>query len=68
MLQGKKSSFSLNPLKIIVWIFEIFFQNQDEKEQTPETKSSALTQERAKTVDEKDDKTGYEVVIRVITT
>lgn len=31
-------------------------------------KTSALTQERAKTVDEKWDKTWYEVIIRIITT
>jgi hypothetical protein len=29
--------------------------------------TSALTQERAKTVDEKADKTGYEVIIRIVT-
>jgi len=43
------------------------FSTQEDKTQTKEeNETSALTQERAKTVDEKADKTGYEVVIRVI--
>ena len=68
MLQGKKKFFTLNPIKIIGWFFEIFFTSSDENNKTPESSNSALTQERAKTVDEKDDKTWYQVVIRVIAT
>jgi len=68
MLQGKKHFFTLNPIKILVWFFHIFFTNTDEDTKGSENSNSALTQERAKTVDEKDDKTWYEVVVRVITT
>ena len=69
MMHSKTSHFTLNPLKIIVWVFNIFFSSSEETPQTPEGKdSSALTQERAKTVDEKDDKVWYQVIIRLITT
>ncbi len=68
ILNWKKTYFSLNPLKILAWLLKIFLSNNDEKEQKQENNSSALTQERAKTVDEKADKTGYETIIRIITT
>ena len=68
MLQGKKKFITLNPLKILGWLFEIFFTSSEDSSKTPDNSNSALTQERAKTVDEKDDKTGYQVVIRIITT
>ncbi|MCH8518987.1 type IV secretion system DNA-binding domain-containing protein [Candidatus Gracilibacteria bacterium] len=68
MLQGKKHFFTLNPLKILIGFFDIFFTSNDDSQKSPESSSSALTQDRAKTVDEKDDKTGYQVVIRIITT
>lgn len=68
MMHSKSSHFSLNPLTILIAIFEIFFTKQEENQNTQENNSSALTQERAKTVDEKDDKTWYEVLIRIITT
>jgi len=68
MMQGKKSYFSLNPLHMLGVFFDIFFTSQGEKETPHENTSSALTQERAKTVDEKGDKTGYEAVIRIIAT
>lgn len=68
MIQGKKSHFTLNPFKFLLSLFEIFFTNSEDGEKNPQSSNSALTQERAKTVDEKDDKTWYEVIIRVITT
>lgn len=68
MIQAKSSSFTLNPLKIFVGFINIFLQSWDEDKSPSESNSSALTQERAKTVDEKDDKTWYQVIIRVITT
>gem|GEM_PF-3277706 len=64
---------SLNPfkflLKIFSWGFALFTSNGEDKESPKgeENRTSALTQERAKTVDEKADKTGYEVIIRIIT-
>lgn len=64
----KEAFFSLNPLKMIVWFITIFF-NQDEQKQEPsKNKTSALTQERAKIVDEKAEKIWYSTIIRVITT
>ena len=69
MMHSKSSHFTLNPLRIIVWFFHLFFENKDETPQNPDNNnSSALTQERAKTVDEKDDKAWYQVIIRIITT
>lgn len=68
MMHSKASHFSLNPFKILVWIFNIFFSQDEEKPNTQDTSSSALTQDRAKTVDEKWDKTWYKVIIRVIAT
>lgn len=68
MMHSKSSNFSLNPLKILLGFIEIFISKNEEKSPQNENNSSALTQERAKIVDEKDDKTGYEVVIRIITT
>lgn len=68
MMHAKSSHFTLNPFKILLAFFEMFFQKSDDSNQNENNNSSALTQERAKTVDEKDDKTGYQVVIRIITT
>lgn len=69
IMEGKKPSlFTLNPLKLIVWFIQVFL-NSDENHQEPHKgQTSALTQERAKIVDEKAEKTGYETIIRVITT
>lgn len=66
IMNWKKTFFTLNPLKIIINLIWLLFTNWEEKEQKPDNNSSALTQERAKTVDEKWDKTGYETIIRVI--
>lgn len=69
IMEWKKARFSLNPMKVIIALFEIFVVNSDEQKDTsPQNKTSALTQERAKTVDEKAEKTGYETIIRIITT
>lgn len=68
ILKWKKAWISLNPIKWILWMAELFFSSNDDDKSSPEWETSALTQERSKTVDEKWDKTGFEVVIRVITT
>lgn len=69
IMEWKKASLiSFNPLTIIVWIINVFVWSTDKKEEAPKSTTSALTQERAKTVDEKAEKTWYEVIIRVITT
>ncbi|MFK7779912.1 MAG: DUF87 domain-containing protein [Candidatus Gracilibacteria bacterium] len=67
LMKGKKTWFTLNPIKLIIGFIGILFTSSDEGEKGPsEDNSSALTQERAKTVDEKGDKTGFETVIRII--
>lgn len=70
MMEWKKPGFSLNPLKIFLSLIEMFLQNPDDEKSptTPDKQTSALTQERAKIVDEKAQKTGYETIIRLITT
>lgn len=67
IMSGKKSGFTLNPFKLIAIVFSALLSSQDEKS-TPEkdNNTSALSQERAKTVDEKWDKTGFETIIRVV--
>lgn len=67
-MHSKSSGFSLNPLKLLVAFIGIFLNSGEDENKTPDNNSSALTQERAKTVDEKGDKTGYKVIIRVIAT
>lgn len=67
IMKWKKAWFSLNPLKLLVSFVGMFITSpEDENNQSNENETSALTQERAKTVDEKWDKTGFEVMIRVI--
>ncbi len=69
IMDGKKAAlFSLNPFKMFVWFITIFFHQDDEKQEPSKNKTSALTQERAKIVDEKAEKTWYRTIIRVITT
>lgn len=69
IMKGKKSWFSLNPLKFIVWFLNALLSNDGDSTPTnDDSETSALSQERAKTVDEKWDKTWFEVVIRVIVT
>jgi hypothetical protein len=55
IMNGKKSSFTLNPFKLIFGVIQTLFESQD-KDNTPnknDSETSALSQERAKTVDEK---------------
>ncbi len=67
IMQGKTTGFSLNPFKILVWVFWAFFNNSDDdKSPSSNDNTSALSQDRAKRVDEKWDKTWYEVIIRVL--
>lgn len=67
LMKGKKAGFSLNPFKILIGLINMFITSpEEENNQNNENETSALTQERAKTVDEKWDKTWFEVVIRVI--
>ncbi len=70
IMKWKVSDFSYNPLQLIPLFFETLFWNKDDKDKNPGWgwETSALTQDRAKTVDEKWDKTWYEVAIRIITT
>lgn len=68
ILSWKSSVFSLNPIKLLIWLIEAFSIKDDNNKTHQNSNTSALTQERAKTVDEKWDKTGFEVTIRVITT
>lgn len=69
IMKWKKAGFSLNPLRLLWAILEIFISNnEDEKTPNQDGETSALTQERAKTVDEKWEKTGFETVMRVVTT
>lgn len=72
LMKWKKASFSLNPFAFLVWIIDMFFSNSGEDEKNPmkwdDSETSALTQERSKTVDEKWDKTGFETIIRLIAT
>ncbi len=68
IMNWKNTYFTLNPFKIIFNFISLLFIQNDWKDNKSENKSSALTQERAKTVDEKWDKTWYETIIRIITT
>ncbi len=71
IMKWKKEHRTLNPLSLLISLFEDLFWSSDKwKDAQMDSwwKTSALTQERAKTVDEKWDKTGYETVIRIITT
>ncbi len=65
ILSGKKAGFTLNPVKIFRGLISLLMTKQEEWWKKEE-KTSALTQERAKTVDEKWDKTGFETIIRVV--
>ncbi len=73
IMKWKSIWFSLNPIKFLLKLFEILFSfwwEEDKNSITDkeENQTSALTQERAKTVDEKWDKTWFQVIIRVIAT
>lgn len=70
LMKWKVKKMSLNPFKILGKIFSVLFWDSDEWNSLnkDENTTSALTQERAKIVDEKWDKTGFEVVIRIVAT
>ncbi len=67
IMKWKNPYFTLNPLRLFIGFIDAL-SGGDEKETGWDNNTSALTQERAKTVDEKWDKTGYRSVIRIITT
>jgi len=68
IMKWKSTFFTLNPFKLLVWLIWILFSSWEEENKSPtwDDNTSALTQERAKTVDEKWDKTGFETVVRII--
>lgn len=68
IMNWKTSFFTLNPIKLLINFIEAFSTAENENKTSPDNNTSALSQERAKTVDEKWDKTGFEVIIRVIAT
>ncbi len=70
IMKWKKTWFTLNPIKLLIGFMEIIFSwwSEEQSQNAPDDNTSALTQERAKTVDEKWDKTWFETIIRVITT
>ena len=70
MMSGKSIGFSLNPFKLIMKFIWMIISSWWDDEKTPNNQNdtSALSSERAKTVDEKWDKTGFETIIRVIAT
>lgn len=70
IMEWKKASFfTLNPLKIIIWFINFLIPDDSEKKEDYSKKeTSALTQERAKIVDEKAEKNWFEVIIKAITT
>jgi len=53
IMNGKVSFFTLNPIKLLINLIEAFSVNDDKSSSPTDNKTSALTQERAKTVDEK---------------
>lgn len=65
ILHGRSTWFTLNPIKILRWLVNLLITKQEENSKKEE-KTSALTQERAKTVDEKWDKTWFETIIRIV--
>ncbi len=71
IMKWKKAWLTINPIKLIVSFIEIMTSSWED-DKNPMDKSdwetSALTQERAKTVDEKWDKTWFQSIIRVIAT
>ena len=67
-MNWKTSFFTLNPIKLFINFIEAFSTSDDNNKPSSENNTSALTQERSKTVDEKWDKTWFEAIIRVIAT
>lgn len=67
IMNWKTSFFTLNPIKLLLSFIEAFSSSENESSWSDKN-TSALTQDRAKTVDEKWDKTGFETIIRIIAT
>lgn len=68
-LQGGKSSsgFSLNPLNLISAVLEMLFQGGGDDKKAPEAnKPTPLIDEAIKALGEKSNSTGYESIIRII--
>lgn len=70
IMKGKSALFTLNPFKLLYGLAEALLSSGDNSKDpmSKDDNTSALTQERAKTVDEKGDKSGFETMIRVIVT
>lgn len=70
IMQWRSFQFTFNPFKLLWLLVTLPFKEWKTEDSMWKSNdnTSALTQERAKTVDEKGDKTGYETVIRIITT
>ena len=68
LMDWKSPSFTLNPFKILIGIFNIFLISNDEKDKTNNVNNWGLSQEKAKVIDDKWNKTWFEVIIRVIAT
>lgn len=69
--QKKKASFSWNPLSWIVGLFEILIRGEigGQGSDTPNdaTRTTPMTDEEVKALEQKNAKVGYETVVRVIT-
>jgi len=68
IMSGKTVGFSLNPFKLIMKFFGMILSSQGDDDKSSYRwwdDTSALSSERAKTVDEKWDKTGFETIIRI---
>lgn len=68
LMSGKKHYFTLNPLELLKNFANFLLTASQDANEAKSSDNSALTQERSKTVDEKWDKTWYEVIIRIVTT
>lgn len=68
IMEGKKESFSYNPIKMFIFFVNMLVSYDEKDKSQSSKKTSALTQERAKVVDEKWEKSGYQIVIRAIST
>jgi len=53
IMEGKKESFSYNPIKMFIFFINMLVSYDEKDKSQSSKKTSALTQERAKVVDEK---------------
>ena len=69
LVKWKKTWFTLNPIKLFIWFLWIIFTSTDDDNKSwADNSTSGLSQDRAKIVWDKWDKTGFETIIRVIAT